>query len=1683
MLACGLWAVCLCLLSAAVTAQSGDSKVNGLLSRAAVYNADFASQPTTATNWQWAAQDPTDTSANAAVHQGVAILNGSATSYIDITAATGPQSAGAGLSIFGGTGYNGSGYSIEMVFKVPTLAQNLGSTLLLLQDASGDYLTLSWDNTYYDENDVDSGNRMVARNVNAGVPQNATQGYLEFLTPSNATWYHVVWALAPSGNNGSGVWTIYVNGQLLNWANALVPSSTLTPIQGANYPLASNRTLMVLGKDSFTNNFIATVDAFRIYDYLLPANAASALAGAYGLNIPTTTPTSYPYSTNAETSSLNALVTRAPVFAAVFAQNPTANPAIPFTNYQWAASDPTDSAQMATLHPGVVILNGSASSYINLQLASGPQSCGLVLPIIGGTGSGSGSSLGLSFEVAFKYPLATGLEQSGKIWDLGQGGSETIDMSAQSSGSLQLESQNNVAPGLELNNGYADIYSPANGFIAGVWHHAIWVLSAPNFNNYTAVWTLYVNGTQSSLIGPAGAPNFPLPVYRPLSYIGGSDYSNANLPLVLDAFRIYDYALTQAQATSIYNTLYNPGAAVQGPTSSTGAAGGGGVPASCQRVTGTTGGDFLLPTLPRAAVLNLNFTSSPSCVTGIASNWQWAASDPTDTSANAALHQGVAILNGNATSYIDLTTASGPQTGGAVLPSFGGAGFSGTGWSIELVMKVPAVTQNLGSTLLLLQDANGDYLTLSWDNTYYDENEVDAGNRMVARNVNAGVPQNATQGYLEFFSPVPNTWYHVVWTMAPSGSNGSAVWSIYINGQLLNWANALVPSSTLTPIQGANYPVASARNLMNLGKDSYTNNFIVTVDALRVYDYLLTSTQVGQLAGAYGLNIPTTTPTSYPYSTNAETSSLNALVTRAPVFAAVFAQNPTANPAIPFTNYQWAASDPTDSAQMATLHPGVVILNGSASSYINLQLASGPQSCGLVLPIIGGTGSGSGSSLGLSFEVAFKYPLATGLEQSGKIWDLGQGGSETIDMSAQSSGSLQLESQNNVAPGLELNNGYADIYSPANGFIAGVWHHAIWVLSAPNFNNYTAVWTLYVNGTQSSLIGPAGAPNFPLPVYRPLSYIGGSDYSNANLPLVLDAFRIYDYALTQAQATSIYNTLYNPGAAVQGPTSSTGAAGGGGVPASCQRVTGTTGGDFLLPTLPRAAVLNLNFTSSPSCVTGIASNWQWAASDPTDTSANAALHQGVAILNGNATSYIDLTTASGPQTGGAVLPSFGGAGFSGTGWSIELVMKVPAVTQNLGSTLLLLQDANGDYLTLSWDNTYYDENEVDAGNRMVARNVNAGVPQNATQGYLEFFSPVPNTWYHVVWTMAPSGSNGSAVWSIYINGQLLNWANALVPSSTLTPIQGANYPVASARNLMNLGKDSYTNNFIVTVDALRVYDYLLTSTQVGQLAGAYGLNIPTTTPTSYPYSTNAETSSLNALVTRAPVFAAVFAQNPTANPAIPFTNYQWAASDPTDSAQMATLHPGVVILNGSASSYINLQLASGPQSCGLVLPIIGGTGSGSGSSLGLSFEVAFKYPLATGLEQSGKIWDLGQGGSETIDMSAQSSGSLQLESQNNVAPGLELNNGYADIYSPANGFIAGVWHHAIWVLSAPNFNNYTATWTLYLNGTLTSHRSALRAHPTSRCPSTGRCRTSAARTTPTPTCRWCWTRSASTTMR
>ena len=1623
-----LWSLCalLPLLSAVVEAQ--DSLVASLLTRQPVFSLNFSVSPNaaigTAPAWTWAATDPSDSGSVAALHQGVAILNGNTNSWIDLTTATGSQSAGAVMPMIGGAGNYAfgnalCGWSFEFVIKTWPAVATAGSKVMELSNlptttisasAPGDNWSLMWSQTNnYDIGAVDSGYKLEVENYdnqNTVGAMNAF-GKQEFAHPTPGAWYHIVVGMQPVGSvtSGAGNWYIYVNGVQQAWANYFTPGASLAPIEGANYPLAVARSWMRLGSDSAgTPPCNVTIDAVRVYDYLLPAATVRSLANAYSLNVPIPAQSNYPYPALQETARISGVVPTAPILNAPFEVNPCTNPAIPCNaQYQWMLVDPSDSPAQQQLHTGLISLNGSNQAYIDLTTASGQNSVGVLLPIIGTPGSGTGAAQGLTVELVVKFPQTSYISWRPKLFDWGQGGgTDTFDMTFNTNVNLAVESQNNIAPTLPQAYNLLNFLTTPTPIPANTWYHIAWTLSSPNFTSYTATWQVYVNGVAS--ITPV-VSLFPLPVVRDFSYLGGSDWADANLIAVYDVVRVYDYALSATQVAALANQYL--------------------VPVPCAPTTAlslSASGDLAaLNAVSRAPVLNANFTVNPTAVTGATPAWTWQMADGVDVCSVAQYHQGVAILNGATNSYIDLTTATGAQSAGVVMPVIGGPGYyafgnAQCGWSFELVMKFPTVAQVGVYVLSLANPASGDNFALEFSPSgNYDAGD-DAGWKLeFTQSDNVTAVPKTPQGQVEFLHPQPGQWYHVVIGMQPVGSatSGAANWYVYVNGQLLAYAAGLQPGTTLTSVQGANYPLAVARPTSVLG------TAIITLDAFRVYDYLLPAATVSNLANAYGLNIPTPSQTAFAFPSNAETTAIQSVVSTMPIFNAPFAQNPTMAPSVTSpTSYTWLQFDPLDTPAMQALHTGIISLNGSATSYVDLTTVFGPNSIGLLLPIIGLPGSGSpGTTQGMSVEVSVKVPSVNTAWWRPKIFDWGQGGgTDTFDLTFDTGSKLALENQNNFAP---ANTYFLDDFltSPQSG----VWYHFVWVLSQPNFVNFTSTWSIYVNGQPSGQFPNQG---FPLPVQRTFAWLGGSDWNDPNLPCMLDAVRVYDYVLSPTQIAGLAG-LYQPPSG----SSSTGAA-----VSQCTASNAGSGDVKAAAVVSRLPVFNANFSIPPLCTTGVSTNWQWGSSDGVDTGATATLHQGVAILSGLANSYIDLTTATGAQSAGVVMPVIGGPGYyafgnAQCGWSFELVMKFPTVAQVGVYVLSLANPASGDNFALEFSPSgNYDAGD-DAGWKLeFTQSDNVTAVPKTPQGQVEFLHPQPGQWYHVVIGMQPVGSatSGAANWYVYVNGQLLAYAAGLQPGTTLTSVQGANYPLAVARPTSVLG------TAIITLDAFRVYDYLLPAATVSNLANAYGLNIPTPSQTAFAFPSNAETTAIQSVVSTMPIFNAPFAQNPTMAPSVTSpTSYTWLQFDPLDTPAMQALHTGIISLNGSATSYVDLTTVFGPNSIGLLLPIIGLPGSGSpGTTQGMSVEVSVKVPSVNTAWWRPKIFDWGQGGgTDTFDLTFDTGSKLALENQNNFAP---ANTYFLDDFltSPQSG----VWYHFVWVLSQPNFVNFTSTWSIYVNG-------------------------------------------------
>ena len=107
----------------------------------------------------------------------------------------------------------------------------------------------------------------------------------------------------------------------------------------------------------------------------------------------------------------------------------------------------------------------------------------------------------------------------------------------------------------------------------------------------------------------------------------------------------------------------------------------------------------MLAVVPTAPIFNAPFSVDPATSGTIGSSpaYTWMLQDPQDSPQLQRLHQGLIFVNN---SYIDLSTASGPNSVGLVMPIFGlpGSGSVGgtQGLSFEVVVKFGAIPNGWG---------------------------------------------------------------------------------------------------------------------------------------------------------------------------------------------------------------------------------------------------------------------------------------------------------------------------------------------------------------------------------------------------------------------------------------------------------------------------------------------------------------------------------------------------------------------------------------------------------------------------------------------------------------------------------------------------------------------------------------------------------------------------------------------------------------------------------------------------------------------------------------------------------------------------------------------------------------------------------------------------------------------------
>ena len=1636
------------------------------------FNAPFASNPASyvggSTGYTWLPSDPTDSPAQQALHTGLLQMNTAATSYVDLTLATGPQSIGQTLPIlFGASSGTGAsyGWSIDMVFK-PRSVQTWSKLFDLGTGAYIDSMYLGW---FSNANYMEFGQFVTVQNALGG--SSSGNWYPVLLTPNINQWYHFTWVMQPLSTDYTFTsptattvanWTVYINGARVGTTTTGNSGTPLPIFRHVSY-LARSDWWQEGNADAMAN---CTYDAFRIWDRALTGSQVVGLAALYGISSNTPAVTNVTGVSAGGDFGLTAALAggAAPVFNADFRQNPTTIPSVgPTINYAWAPVDTSDTAADQGVHQGLAVLSGLFTSFINISTANGPNSCGLVAPIIGGPGSGTGATQGWSFEFVWK---PTGESTTwAKLLDMGNGASNGYAQTTNDDWTIGFDGNDQTEFLVETYNSgtpqYPHAFTELRELTLGTWYHMV-VVNTPVGNAGAANWYIYVNGVLENWASPLnnGVPvttvpqqgaNYPLPVVRGQSYIGKSDWADPLLAALVDAVRIYDYALSATQVSSLA-ALYNLNKPSPYPAPGTVAPGFSASAAEYSIYT-QAGINF-------APYFNAPFATNPASLVGGTTGYVWMQSDPADTPAVQAFHQGVVQMSATPTSYIDLTLVSGPQSIGQSLPIlFGASSGSGSsyGWSIDMVFK-PRSVQTWSKFFDLGTGAAIDSMYLGWvgsSNTWEFGQFVQS-----TQALGGGNGGNNGNWFTIVNAPRLNTWYHFAWVMQPrstdytlTSASASTVanWTLYINGQ------AIVRGATTNP-NGVPLPIY--RHVSYIGRSDWWQEgagdamINATYDAFRVWDRALTASQVVGLATAYGTN-------GNFVEDGGDFGLRSALGASAklPVFNANFSQNPQSMAGIGATNYGWIPWDSTDSQTNQGLHTGLAVLQGAtnALSWIDVTTATGPQSCGQVMPVIGGPGSGTGATQGWSFEFVFK-PSAAEYRTWAKLLDLGNG------PVAAPYGTAMPPSNDDWTIGFDGNDqtkflvetynsgtlAYTHAFIETEAIQPGQWYHMTVVITpAPAAQAALggANWYVYVNGQLQNWAYPlnGGLPlslsylqgaNYPQPVARPNSYIGKSDWADPVMDAIVDAVRVYDYALSTAQVQALA-ALYNLNSST--PTFPPAGSVAPGFTSTAAEYTAYTAAGISF-----APYFNAPFATDPTPLVGGSTGYTWLAADPADSAAQQALHRGVIRCNAAATSFVDLAQVTGPNSIGQTLPILFGAS-SGTGasygWSVELVVK-PLAVQTWSKLIDLGTGAYIDSMYFGWQS---NNNLWEFGQYVTIQNALA-FPVNTSGTSFGVFTnileqPVIGQWYHLVWVMQPvstdvtfatPSASAQAQWSVYVNGQL---AASLLGNTPLPVFRHVSYIGRSDWYQAGNG-DANTN---AAYDAFRIWDRALSQAQVTGLANTlYQLGLP---PAATSVSAGGDFGLQGALGSgqKLPVFNANFNQNPSTIAGVgPLLSYNWIPFDPSDTTSDQGVHQGLAVLTGTPLSFINISTATGPNSCGLVAPMIGTASSGSGAAQGWSFEFVWK-PQGEARTWA-KLLDMGNGAATggyvtpgnddwTLGFDGNDQTQFLFETYNSGTPL------YSHAYTELQALTIGQWYHMV-VVNTPVGNSGAANWYIYVGGQL-----------------------------------------------
>ena len=607
-----------------------------------------------------------------------------------------------------------------------------------------------------------------------------------FTTPSDlllvsgvqaSTWYHLMVTLSTgtSSSSASSAATAYVNGRQVGGS-----------ISNAVFPAALTRTRAWLGRSDWPGegNLTALIDAFRVYDYVVPTQTVASLynLSSYGLPpVPPVTPGNfYQYQSG-------------PQLAYTLDTAPPSNELNFNSNYSWTASStayPNPDGTM-TPHSGVGQFNGIYQLGHSIDMTAYPDSLGRTFNFpIGGS---------LSFETwhLFYSPLRTSLPNTlanGYDYVFSFGG--TI---GQNSNNLGLTT---IGWGAQLM--YVDYLNATTQHVTdtagtivvatpGVWQYM--VLSLQQLNPAVTSGT----GAANCTVFISGKPvysmlcNVPQWVARPNGYLARSpDDVNLRHWGEIDAFYLYNYALSAEAVAAHY-------------------------------------------VLPRAPLMEVVFDRDPQAVTSrTTSAYSWTTA--------VGSHSGVLALSSASSQYVDLSTYTGANSIGTTLPTSAftaaGAGVTQTqfGWGVEMTFFVSSTSSTPNMVLLDIGTASA-----GTDEILLQFTPNACSIQLVAYGGSAGttavtVPTSACI--------TPGFWYSVIFTASMASATATtATYQGFVNGVASGSAvsGAVIRSAVRTVGYIGKSIGASSATAGTLPFNGY-------VDSIRLMDVALTATQVFTVA-------------------------------------------------------------------------------------------------------------------------------------------------------------------------------------------------------------------------------------------------------------------------------------------------------------------------------------------------------------------------------------------------------------------------------------------------------------------------------------------------------------------------------------------------------------------------------------------------------------------------------------------------------------------------------------------------------------------------------------------------------------------------------------------------------------------------------------------------------------------